>query len=107
MQFGTGSKTGKITLTSQNPFTYKEKSNVKEIRLWLNNGTGTITPKVTINEVDCTMDGTIVKNQNAGSDYTKASLVKFTPSQPISGTIVIDLNCNKAGYFCAMEIDVQ
>lgn len=107
VQFGTSNKTGKITLTSQNPFTYKEKSNIKEIRLWLNNGSGTITPKVTINGVDCTMDGTIVKNQNAGSDYTKASLVKFTPSQPISGTIVIDLNCNKAGYFCAMEIDVQ
>lgn len=107
VQFGTSSKTGKITLTSQNPFTYKEKSNVKEIRLWLNNGSGTITPKVTINGVDCTMDGTIVKNSAAGSDYTKASLVKFTPSQPISGTIVIDLNCDKAGYFCAMEIDVQ
>lgn len=107
VQFGTNSKTGTIKLTSENPFTYDGKSNVKEIRLWLNNGSGTITPKVTINGVECTMTGTIVKNSSAGSDYTKASLVKFTPTQPISGVVVIDLSCNKAGYFCAMEIDVQ
>ena len=107
VQFGTSSKTGTIKLTSENPFTYDGKSNVKEIRLWLNNGSGTITPTVTINGVECTMTGTIVKNSSAGSDYTKASLVKFTPTQPISGIVVIDLSCNKAGYFCAMEIDVQ
>ena len=107
VQFGTSSKTGKITLTSQNPFTYDGKSTVKEIRLWLNNGSGTITPTVTINGVKCTMTGTITKNSSAGSDYTKASLVTFTPAQPTSGVVVIDLSCNKAGYFCAMEIDVQ
>jgi hypothetical protein len=53
------------------------------------------------------MEGTITKNTGAGNDYTKASLVRFTPTQPISGTVVIDLKCNKAGYFCAIEIDVQ
>ena len=107
VQFGTSSKTGKITLTSQNPFTYDGKSTVKEIRLWLNNGSGTITPKVTVNGVECTMTGTIKKNLSAGSDYTKASLVTFTPTQPTSGAVVIDLSCNKAGYFCAIEVDVQ
>ena len=107
VQFGTSSKNGKITLTSQNPFTYDGKSTVKEVRLWLNNGSGTITPKVTINGVECTMTGTITKNSSAGSDYTKASLVTFTPSQPTSGVVVIDLSCNKAGYFCAIEVDVQ
>lgn len=106
VQFGTSSKVGKITLTSQNPFTYDGKSTVKEIRLWLNNGSGTITPKVTINGVACTMTGTISKNQSA-NNYVNASLVIFTPDQPTSGTVVIDLDCNKAGYFCAMEIDVQ
>lgn len=107
VQFGTSGKNGQITLTSQNPFTYDGKSTVKEIRLWLNNGSGTITPIVTINGVECTMEGTITKNSKAGNDYTKASLVRFTPTQPISGTIVIDLKCNLAGYFCAMEIDVD
>ena len=106
VQFGTSSKNGIITLTSQDPFTYDGKSTVKEIRLWLNNGSGTITPKVTINEVDCTMTGTISKNPSA-NNYENASLVIFTPAQPTSGAVVIDLNCNKAGYFCAMEIDVQ
>ena len=107
VQFGTSSKKGTITLTSQNPFTYDGKSTVKEIRLWLNNGSGTITPTVTINGVKCTMTGTITQNKSAGNDYTKASLVTFTPAQPTSGVVVIDLSCNKAGYFCAMEIDVQ
>lgn len=107
VQFGAKSSAGQLTLTSQNPFAYDGKSTVKEIRLWLNNGTGNITPKVTINGVECTMTGTITKNTGANNDYTKASLVTFTPAQPTSGTVVIDLNCNKAGYFCAMEIDVQ
>lgn len=107
VQFGTSSKSGKITLTSDGPFTYDGKSNVKEIRLWLNNGSGTISPIVTVGGIECTMEGTIVKNSSAGSDYTKASLITFTPKESASGEVVIDLSCNKAGYFCAIEVDVQ
>ena len=107
VQFGTKSANGQIILTSQNPFTFDNKSTIKEIRLWLNNGSGTITPSVSINGVKCTQDGAIVKNSSAGNDYTKASLVTFTPSAPTSGQIVIDLSCTKAGYFCAIEVDVQ
>ena len=106
VQFGTSSKNGQIKLTSENPFTYDNKSKVKEIRLWLNNGSGTITPTVTVGGKTCTQTGTIVKNSAAGSDYTKASLVTFTPEEGASGTVVIDVTCNKAGYFCAIEIDV-
>ena len=107
VQFGTSSKTGEIELTSQNPFTYKGKSTVKEIRLWLNNGSGTISPTVTVGGTPCAQSGTITKNSNAGNDYTNASLVTFTPNADASGSVVINLSCNKAGYFCAIEIDVQ
>lgn len=106
VQFGTSSKTGQITLTSTS-FSYNGKSKIKEIRLWLNNGSGSITPRVTVGGVECAMEGTIVKNTSAGSDYTKASMVTFTPGSVNSGEVVIDLTCNKAGYFCAIEIDVQ
>ena len=106
VQFGTSSKNGQIKLTSENPFTYDNKSKVKEIRLWLNNGSGSITPTVTVGGKTCTKTGTIVKNSAAGSDYTKASLVTFTPEEGASGIVVIDVTCNKAGYFCAIEIDV-
>ena len=106
VQFGASSKNGQMTLTSENPFTYDNKSKVKEIRLWLNNGSGSITPTVTVGGKTCTKTGTIVKNSSAGSDYTKASLVTFTPEEGASGIVVIDVTCNKAGYFCAIEIDV-
>ena len=106
VQFGASSKTGQFKLTSADPFTFDDKSKVKEIRLWLNTGGGTVTPTVTVGGQQCTQNGTITKNSSAGNDYTKASLVTFTPPADASGVVVIDVTSGKAGYFCAFEIDV-
>ena len=106
VQFGTSKKSGEIKLTSESPFTYDSKSSIKEVRLWLNTGGATVNSTVTIGGVECSKDGTIVKNTAAGTDYTKASLVTFTPNGVTSGEVVINLTCENAGYFCAIEIDV-
>ncbi|MDD7608954.1 MAG: fimbrillin family protein, partial [Bacteroidales bacterium] len=58
VQFGTSKKNGKITLTSSNAWSYQNATTIKEVRLWLNTGGSTVTPKVTINNKAATSDGT-------------------------------------------------
>lgn len=111
VQFGTSGKNGQITLTSPAAWSYTKNeetvSKVKEIRLWLNMGGTSVTPQVSIGEKSAVSDGTtVVKNTSAGSDWTKATKVTFTPAEGgDSGVIVIDVTSVKAGYICAIEID--
>ena len=113
VQFGTSSKSGGITLTSSSSWgasgTYQGKTKITEVRLWLNNGSGTIdTYTVTIGGVTATASGTITKNSSATS-YEDASLITYTPgTNGNSGQVVISVaTSSKAGYICAMEIDCE
>lgn len=109
VQIGTSSKTGQITLTSSNSWSYLGKSTIKEIRLWLNTGGSAVTPSVSVGGVDAISDGSaIVKNLNAGNDWTKATKVTFTPAANAdTGVVVIDVVTANAGYICAIEIDCE
>ncbi len=113
VQFGTSSKSGSITLTSSAAWAYTKDATtvtqVKEIRLWLNCGGGSVTPSVTIGGSAAISDGkTVTKNSSAGSDWTQATKVTFTPaSDGNTGVIVIDVTSEKAGYICAIEIDAE
>lgn len=107
VQFGTSKKNGSITLTSISDWNYNSLSEIKEVRLWLNTGGSTVTPTVTIGGVAATSDGTTVtKNSGAGSDWTKATKVTFTPgTNGNTGIVVVDIQSVAAGYICAMEIE--
>lgn len=109
VQFGTSKKNGKITLTSSNAWSYQNATTIKEVRLWLNTGSSTVTPKVTINNKAATSDGTkVVKNSTAKDDWTKTTKVTFTPVEGgDTGIIVIDVTSANAGYICAIEIDAE
>ncbi len=109
VQIGTSSKTGQITLTSSSSWSYLGKSTIKEIRLWLNTGGSAVTPSVSVGGVDAISDGSaIVKNLNAGNDWTKATKVTFTPAANAdTGVVVIDVKTANAGYICAIEIDCE
>ncbi len=114
VQIGTSKKDGSITLTSSSAWgsetgTYKDKTKITEVRLWLNLGGTSVTPTVTIGGKSATSDGTtVVKNSSAGSDWTKATKVTFTPaSNGNSGVVVINVSSVKAGYICAIEIDCE
>ena len=109
VQFGTSKKNGKITLTSSNAWSYQNATTIKEVRLWLNTGGSTVTPKVTINNKAATSDGTkVVKNSTAKDDWTKTTKVTFTPVEGVdTGIIVIDVTSANAGYICAIEIDAE
>ncbi len=114
VQIGTSKKDGSITLTSSSAWgsetgTYKDKTKITEVRLWLNLGGTSVTPTVTIGGKSATSDGTtVVKNSSAGSDWTKATKVTFTPaSNGNSGVVVINVSSVKAGYICCMEIDCE
>lgn len=113
VQFGTSSKNGQITLTSSSAWSYRKDNitvkKIKEVRLWLNLGGTSVTPSVTIGGEAATSDGTtVVKNSSAGSDWTKATKVTFTPKAGSdTGVIVIDVTSVKAGYICAIEIDAE
>ena len=114
VQLGTSSKNGSITLTSSsawgsNTGTYKDKTKITEVRLWLNLGGTSVTPTVTIGGKSATSDGTtVVKNSSAGSDWTKATKVTFTPAADgNTGVVVINVATVKAGYICCMEIDCE
>ena len=109
VQFGTSKKNGKITLTSSNAWSYQNATTIKEVRLWLNTGGSTVTPKVTINNKAATSDGTkVVKNSTAKDDWTKTTKVTFTPVEGgDTGIIVIDVTSANAGYICAIEIDAE
>ena len=109
VQFGTSKKNVKITLTSSNAWSYQNATTIKEVRLWLNTGGSTVTPKVTINNKAATSDGTkVVKNSTAKDDWTKTTKVTFTPVEGgDTGIIVIDVTSANAGYICAIEIDAE
>lgn len=109
VQIGTSSKNGSITLTSSESWGYKDKTKITEVRLWLNLGGTSVTPTVTIGGKSATSDGTTVKkNSKAGTDWTKATKVTFTPAADgNTGVVVINVSTVKAGYICAMEIDCE
>ena len=114
VQIGTSKKDGSITLTSVESWgasagTYKDKTKITEVRLWLNLGGTSVTPTVTIGGKAATSNGTqVVKNSSAGSDWTKATKVTFTPAKDgNTGVVVINVSTVKAGYICAMEIDCE
>ena len=110
VQIGSSSKSGEIKLTSSSAWSYNGATKVKEVRIWLNTGgSNNVTPTVTIGGVSATSDGTIVvKNSSAGTDWTKATKVTFTPGSTNTGVVVIDVTTVKpAGYICAIEIDCE
>ena len=109
VQIGSKNNDGSITLTSSSNWSYQSKTQIKEVRLWLNLGGTSVTPSVTIGGKNATSDGTtVVKNSNAGSDWTKATKVTFTPvSDGNTGVVVINVATVKAGYICAVEIDCE
>ena len=109
VQFGTKNSIGQITLKSSSAWSYQNATTIKEVRLWLNTGGSTVTPKVTINNKAATSDGTkVVKNSTAKDDWTKTTKVTFTPVEGVdTGIIVIDVTSANAGYICAIEIDVE
>lgn len=115
-QFGTSSKSGSLKLTSKYAWgaessatNYYGKTKITAIRLWLNNGSGSVsTYDVTIGGVACTKSGTVSKNSSAGSDYTKASKITYTPGSASSGVVVVNVaSSSKAWYWCAIEIDCE
>ena len=96
-------------MTSSSDWSYNGATKITEVRLWLNLGGTSVTPTVTINGKAATSDGTVVvKNSSAGSDWTKATKVTFTPAADgDTGVVVINIETVKAGYICAMEIDCE
>lgn len=114
VQIGKSSASGSITLTSSSNWgtqtgTYYGKTKITEVRLWLNNGSGTITTyTVTIGGKTATASGTIVKNSSASS-YMDTSLITYTPANDgDSGAVVINVaTSTKAGYICCVEIDCE
>ena len=109
VQFGTKNSKGQITLTSSSAWSYQNATTIKEVRLWLNTGGSTVTPKVTINNKPATSDGTkVTQNKEAITDWTKTTKVTFTPVEGgDAGIIVIGVTSVKAGYICAIEIDAE
>ncbi len=113
VQFGTSKNSGEIKLTSSSVWSYEVDgvvvTKIKEIRVWLNKGGGTVTPSVSIGGKTATSDGNIVaQNKDAKEDWTKTTKVTFTPaSDGNTGVVVIDISSTKAGYICAIEIDAE
>lgn len=106
VQFGTSKKSGSITLTSA-AWSYKEKSKIKEVRIWLNAGSDVPTAAVTIGGKDAKSDGKIVQKNSSAKTYKDATMLTFTPVEGgDSGIVVIKASTSsKAAYICAMEID--
>lgn len=109
VQFGTSDKSGSISLTSSSDWAYSGKSTIKEVRIWLNAGSGTPTATVTIGGKNATSDGTVVKRNTSAKSYKDATMVMFTPaSDGNTGVVVIKVaTASKAAYICAMEIDCE
>lgn len=107
VQFGTSKASGSITLTSSSAWSYQSATEIKEVRLWLNKGGGTVTPTVTIGGVSATSDGAeVVKNSSAGNQWTNTTKVTFTPATTgKTGVIVVNVSSTAAGYICCLEID--
>lgn len=105
VQFGTKNSSGSITLTSS-AWSYKEKTKITEVRVWLNAGTGTPTASVSIGGKNATSDGTVVKQNKKAQSYKDATMLTFTPVDGgDSGIVVIKASSSNAAYICAMEID--
>lgn len=109
VQLGSKNGNGEITLTSSSDWNNNGKTKITEVRLWLNLGGTSVTPSVTIGGKAAKSDGTTVtKNSTAGTDWTKATKVTFTPAADgNTGVVVINVTSVKAGYICAMEIDSE
>ena len=105
VQFGSSRKSGSITLTSA-AWSYKEKSKIKEVKIWLNAGSGVPTATVSIGGKEATSDGTVVKQNKSAKSYKDATMLTFTPVDGgDSGIVVIKASSSNAAYICAMEID--
>lgn len=105
VQIGSSKADGSMTLTS-GVWNYQGATTVTEVRLWLNRGGTSVTPSVTIGGEGLASQGSVEKNSAAGTDWTKASLVTFTPSAGgATGVVVIDIATVNAGYVCAIEVD--
>ena len=106
VQFGSSKKSGSITLTSA-AWSYKEKTKIKEVRVWLNAGTGTPTASVNIGGKEATSDGVVVKQNKNAKSYKDATKVSFVPANGSdSGEVIIKASTtSKAGYICAIEVD--
>ncbi|MBR1374305.1 hypothetical protein IJ556_07655 [bacterium] len=115
VQFGTGSNTGSITLTSKNAWgaqtstSYYGYTNVKKVYVWLNKGGGDVTPTVSVGGTAATSDGTTVtKNSSATSQRDGTTMVTFTPaSDHTTGVIVITCNSTAAGYLCSIQVECE
>ena len=106
VQFGNKNDSGSITLTASN-WSYKEKTKITGVRIWLNAGTGTPTASVSIGGKNATSDGTVVKQNKNAQSYKDATKVSFVPANGSnSGEVIIKASTtSKAGYICAIEID--
>ena len=106
VQFGTKKAAGSITLTASN-WSYKEKTKITGVRIWLNAGTGTPTASVNIGGKDAKSDGKVVQKNTNAKTYEDATMLTFTPVDGgDSGIVVIKASTSsKAAYICAMEID--
>ena len=105
VQFGTKNSSGSITLTSS-AWSYKEKTKITEVRVWLNAGTGTPTASVNIGGKDAKSDGKVVQKNTKAKPYKDATMLTFTPVDGgDSGIVVIKASSSNAAYICAMEID--
>lgn len=105
VQFGTKNSSGSITLTSA-AWSYKEKTKITEVRVWLNAGTGTPTASVNIGGKEATLDGVVVKQNKNAQSYKDATMLTFTPVDGgDSGIVVIKASSSNAAYICAIEID--
>ena len=109
VQIGSKKVDGSITLTSSSDWNYNGASKITAVRLWLNLGGTSVTPSVSIGGIEANSDGTVVvKNSQAGSDYTKATKVTFTPAENgDKGQVVVNVTTVKAGYICAIEVDCE
>lgn len=105
VQFGNKNDSGSITLTASN-WSYKEKTKITGVRIWLNAGTGTPTASVNIGGKDAKSDGKVVQKNTKAKSYKDATMLTFTPVDGgDSGIVVIKASSSNAAYICAMEID--
>lgn len=106
VQFGNKNDSGSITLTASN-WSYKEKTKITGVRIWLNAGTGTPTASVNIGGKDAKSDGKVVQKNTNAKTYEDATMLTFTPVDGgDSGIVVIKASTSsRAAYICAMEID--
>jgi ribosomal protein S8E len=109
VQFGTKNNAGSITLTSSSDWSYDGTTQIKEVRVWLNAGTGTPTATVTIGGKSATSDGETVKKNSSAKSYADATKITFTPADGgETGVVVINAaTTSKAAYICAIEIDCK